>query len=145
MKTTISKSLKKFVAVLMTLAMMVSVGNLAVSAEGTGGDNGGIATYSYYSGTAFSFSDYNIGYARTFDGNKIAFEINASSTTASTIKVEVHIDNSTVYTYDVPVNSGTLKYDHIPMGYTGDHSVYFIYRVNGSATINSMVMYSWTD
>lgn len=144
MKRTSNRFSKRIIATLMSLAMMLCMCAVSASAEGGVDNSGGISTTSYLDPDSFTFSNYNIGNTRTFDGNKIAFEINATSSTATTIKVEVHIDGSTVYSYDVPTNSGTLKYDHIPMGYTGDHSVYFVYRCSGTATVD-MKMYSWTD
>lgn len=151
MKNTICKLFKKVIACVASLTILSSIACVTASAEefaitevssSISSVSSRASARSYYDPTSFTFSNYNIGNSRTFDGNKIAFEINATSSSATTVTVEVHIDGTYVYSYDVPTNCGTLKYDQIPMGYNGNHSVYFVYRCSGTATVD-MVIYSW--
>ena len=102
------------------------------------------STFAYHGPYNFTVNGgTNTGSTRYHDGDYMAFEISATSNTASYVEVEVHVVGYKTYTYTVPCNGQTIKYDWIYMGSVGNHGVYFVEKCGSNTITFNLVSYSW--
>ena len=107
----------------------------------------GVQTYAYFSPGPFKFSGISNSIARNYDGNYMAIEARATSSsgTAHTVKIHVFIYNRNITeTYTFPCNGSTYKFDYIYLGSAASSDTVIAFECNSSDTITmKMTSYSW--
>lgn len=138
------KNFKRILGLVLALCLVFSCSAVnAFAAENSDGANVP-STCAYFGPYNFTVNGgTNTGSTRYHDGDYMAFEISATSSTASNVEVEVHVVGYRTYTFTVPCNGETIKYDWIYMGSVGNHGVYFVEKCGNSTITFNLVSYSW--
>lgn len=151
----IKRFLGNAVALLMTCSMLIATPIVSMAAEVEANDDviisasSTIPTYGtndWQSPNEFTFTTSNTGVSRTVkDGRYLAYECNATSSTASYITISTYVDGTLRDTSNIPCNGTKTKVDWIDMQYSGAHTVKFVYKTQNSgqtATVK-ITFYSW--
>ena len=106
----------------------------------------GIQSRAYYSNN-FQFSGTSNALMRNYDGNYMAIEAKATSSSgaARTVKIHVFIYNRNVTeTYTLSSNGVMKKFDYIYLGSAASSDVGIVFQCDSSDTISMEVTsYSW--
>ena len=137
MKTYIKKSFICLSIILLTLSCFCCT---SVQASG-------IQTYAYYSPSPFQFSGISNSIARNYDGNYMAIEARATSSSGTAHNVKIHVfiySRNITETYTFPSNGSTYKFDYIYLGNEGSSDTGIVFECNSADTITmKMTSYSW--
>lgn len=101
----------------------------------------------YYINGPFQFSGVSNSVAKNYDGNYMAIEARATSSSGTAHNVKIHVfiySRNITETYTFPSNGSTYKFDYIYLGNEGSSDTGIVFECNSSDTITMhMTSYSW--
>ena len=107
----------------------------------------GVQTYAYYENGPYRFSGVTNSVMHNYDGNYMAIEAKATSSSGAARSVKIHVylyNRGVVETYTFPSNGSTYKFDYIYLGSANSSDVGIVFECNSSDTITlEMTSYSW--
>lgn len=137
MKTYLKKSFICLSIILLTLSCFC-----CTSVEASGAQ-----TYAYYINGPFQFSGISNSVAKNYDGNYMAIEARATSSSGTAHEVKIHVflyNRNVTETYTFPSNGSTYKFDYIYLGSSASSDTGIVFECNSSDTITMyMTSYSW--
>lgn len=106
-----------------------------------------VQSRAYYINGPFQFSGVSNSVAKNYDGNYMAIEARATSSSGTAHNVKIHVfiySRNITETYTFPSNGSTYKFDYIYLGNEGSSDTGIVFECNSSDTITMhMTSYSW--
>lgn len=129
---------KCFICLAVTLLTLSCFGCTSVNA---------VQPRAYFVNGPYHFSGYSSSVAHNYDGNYMAMEVKATSSSGASHQVKVHVflyDRNITETYTFYSNGNTYKFDYIYLGNSGSCDVVITFQCSSSDTITAeMTSYSW--
>lgn len=137
MKTFLKKSIICLAIILLSLSCFC-----CTSVEASG-----IQSRAYYENGPFQFSGHSNAIVKNYDGNYMAIEAKATSSSGSSVPVRIEVflyNRNVTETYTVYSNGSTIKFDYIYLGSSASSDVAIMCFCDSSDTITiELTSYSW--